>query len=44
MQHGYPEDWILTLGARIKRVHFKDYKLSARAEQGRFVPLLYRCA
>lgn len=40
MQYGYPEDWIQTLGSRIKRVHFKDYKLSARAEQGRFVDLL----
>ncbi|MDQ6760059.1 MAG: sugar phosphate isomerase/epimerase [Acidobacteriota bacterium] len=40
MQYGYPEDWIQTLGSRIKRVHFKDYKLSARAEQGHFVDLL----
>jgi L-ribulose-5-phosphate 3-epimerase len=40
MQYGYPQDWILTLGSRIKRVHVKDYKLSARAEQGRFVGLL----
>ena len=40
MQYGFPQDWILTLGSRIRRVHLKDYKLSARAEQGRFVPLL----
>ena len=40
MQYGYPQDWIYTLGPRIKRVHLKDYKLSARAEQGRFVDLL----
>ena len=40
MQFGYPQDWILTLGPRIRRVHAKDYKLSARAEQGRFVDLL----
>ncbi len=39
MQFGYPEDWIHTLGSRIHRVHVKDYKLSSRAEQGRFVPL-----
>jgi hexulose-6-phosphate isomerase len=39
MQFGYPQDWILTLGPRIKRVHVKDYKLSARSEQGRFVDL-----
>jgi hexulose-6-phosphate isomerase len=40
MQFGYPQDWILTLGPRIRRVHAKDYKLSTRAEQGRFVDLL----
>jgi L-ribulose-5-phosphate 3-epimerase len=40
MQYGYPQDWILTLGPRIKRVHVKDYKLSNRTEQGRFVDLL----
>lgn len=40
MQFGYPQDWILTLANRIKRVHVKDYKLSSRAEQGRFVDLL----
>jgi L-ribulose-5-phosphate 3-epimerase len=40
MQFGYPQDWILTLGPRIKRLHAKDYKLSERAEQGRFVDLL----
>jgi L-ribulose-5-phosphate 3-epimerase len=40
MQYGYPQDWILTLGSRIKRIHVKDYKLSARSEQGRFVGLL----
>jgi L-ribulose-5-phosphate 3-epimerase len=40
MQYGYPQDWITTLGQRITRVHLKDYKLSARSEQGRFVDLL----
>jgi hexulose-6-phosphate isomerase len=39
MQFGYPEDWIRTLGSRIRRVHVKDYKVSTRAEQGRFMPL-----
>ncbi len=39
MQFGYPQDWILTLKSRIKRIHVKDYKLSAKAEQGHFVPL-----
>jgi L-ribulose-5-phosphate 3-epimerase len=40
MQYGYPQDWILTLGPRIKRVHVKDYKLSNRTEQGHFCDLL----
>ena len=40
MQYGYPQDWILTLGPRIKRVHLKDYKLSNRDEQGHFADLL----
>jgi L-ribulose-5-phosphate 3-epimerase len=40
MQFGYPQDWILTLGSRLKRIHLKDYKLSSRAEQGRFVDLM----
>ena len=40
MQYGYPEDWILTLGNRIRRVHLKDYKLAARGSQGQFAPLL----
>ena len=39
MQYGYPEDWILTLGQRIKRIHFKDYKLGGR-EPARFADLL----
>jgi L-ribulose-5-phosphate 3-epimerase len=40
MPYGYPEDWILTLGQRIKRIHFKDYKLNTRNEPGRTVDLL----
>jgi L-ribulose-5-phosphate 3-epimerase len=40
MQYGYPQDWILTLGPRIKRVHVKDFKLSDRTEQGHFCDLL----
>ena len=27
MQYGYPENWILTLGPRVKRIHFKGFKL-----------------
>ncbi len=26
--NGYPEDWILTLGKRIKKIHLKDFKRS----------------
>lgn len=40
MQYGYPEDWILTLGPRIKRIHFKDFKLGGRGEPARFADLL----
>jgi hexulose-6-phosphate isomerase len=40
MLYGYPEDWILTLGQRIKRIHFKDFKLAARGEPARFCDLL----
>jgi len=40
MQYGYPEDWILTLGQRIKRIHFKDFKLAGRGEAARFTDLL----
>jgi hexulose-6-phosphate isomerase len=40
MQYGYPEDWILTLGPRIKRIHFKDFKLGSGGEPGRFTDLL----
>ena len=40
MQYGYPEDWILTLGRRIKRIHFKDFKLGSRDEPARFADLL----
>lgn len=40
MPYGYPEDWILTLGKRIKRIHFKDYKLGGRGEPARSADLL----
>jgi hexulose-6-phosphate isomerase len=39
VQTGFPEDWILTLGSRIKRLHVKDYKFGARGEPGRYVNL-----
>jgi hexulose-6-phosphate isomerase len=39
MPYGYPEDWILTLGQRIKRIHFKDMKLATRTEPARSVDL-----
>lgn len=34
MAHGYPEDWIATLGGRIKAVHVKDYDLSRSGMAG----------
>jgi hexulose-6-phosphate isomerase len=40
LQYGYPEDWILTLGQRIKRIHFKDFKLAQRGEAAHFADLL----
>src|ERR1041385_633295 len=39
VQFGFPEDWILTLGPRIKRLHVKDYKFGGRGEAGRYVHL-----
>ena len=36
---GDPADWITTLGARLKRVHVKDFRLSVGNING-FVPLL----
>ena len=35
----YPEDWVRILGKRIKKVHFKDYRLDAGGLHG-FVDLL----
>jgi hexulose-6-phosphate isomerase len=40
MQFGFPQDWIRTLGPRIRRVHLKDFKLARGSESGRFVNLL----
>jgi L-ribulose-5-phosphate 3-epimerase len=40
MEYGYPEDWILTLGQRIKRIHFKDFKLAGRGQAAHFADLL----
>lgn len=36
---GYPEDWVRILGKRIKKVHFKDYRMAAGGLHG-FVDLL----
>lgn len=36
---GYPEQWIKILGKRIKKVHFKDYRVSVGSLDG-FVDLL----
>lgn len=37
--YGYPEHWIKTLGKRIKRVHFKDFRRAVGTGDG-FVDLL----
>lgn len=39
LANGYPEHWIRTLGNRIKKVHFKDYRIEAGGLHG-FVDLL----
>jgi sugar phosphate isomerase/epimerase len=38
MRYGYPQDWILTLKHRIRRVHVKGYKFLNR-EGGQVVGL-----
>ena len=37
--NGYPEHWIKILGNRIKKVHFKDYRIASGGLHG-FVDLL----
>lgn len=39
LANGFPEHWIKTLGKRIKKVHFKDYRVEAGGLHG-FVDLL----
>lgn len=39
LSNGYPEHWIRALGKRIKKVHFKDYRMEAGGLHG-FVDLL----
>ena len=39
MYCSYPEDWVRILGKRIKKIHFKDYRLQAGGLHG-FVDLL----
>ncbi len=40
MYFGYPQDWILTLGSRIRRVHVKDRKATPQAEDAHTSRLL----
>ncbi|MHB1356687.1 MAG: sugar phosphate isomerase/epimerase family protein [Anaerolineae bacterium] len=40
LRYGFPDHWIETLGSRVKRVHFKDYRLDVDNILG-FVPLLH---
>lgn len=42
MAYGYPQDWIVTLGGRILRVHVKDYDLARPGRDG-FCPLGEGC-
>lgn len=39
LSNGYPEQWVKILGQRIKKVHFKDYRIEAGGLHG-FVDLL----
>ena len=39
LSNGYPEQWVKILGDRIKKVHFKDYRMEAGGLHG-FVDLL----
>ncbi len=39
LANGYPEHWIRALGKRVKKVHFKDYRVAAGGLYG-FVDLL----
>ena len=39
LANGYPEQWVRILGQRIKKVHFKDYRVEAGGLHG-FVDLL----
>lgn len=39
LSNGYPEQWVKILGKRIKKVHFKDYRVEAGGLHG-FVDLL----
>lgn len=40
LRYGFPDHWIETLGSRVKRVHFKDYRLDVDDIRG-FVQLLH---
>jgi hexulose-6-phosphate isomerase len=38
--YGFPEHWIRILGTRIKKVHFKDFKMDHRARQYTWTQLM----
>jgi L-ribulose-5-phosphate 3-epimerase len=38
--YGYPEQWIRILGTRIKKIHFKDFKLDHRTRQYEWTQLM----
>lgn len=38
--YGYPEQWIRILGARIKKIHFKDFKMDHRERRYEWTQLM----
>lgn len=38
LRHGYPQDWIDTLGSRIARVHVRDFRLEVGTNKGFCLP------
>ncbi len=40
MLYGYPEQWIRILGTRIKKIHFKDFKIDHRTRQYEWTQLM----
>ena len=41
MLYGYPEQWIRILGSRIKKIHFKDFKIDHRERRYEWPQLMH---